>query len=98
VYQPAVGRLRRRAGAGAVQVTPASVLDDRTFIPNGAWCLADRRYPCDPHRFYELLRGPTSERLISESERGEAHIAVNSRNLASQIEFDFLDDVFSATA
>jgi hypothetical protein len=52
----------------------------------------------DAHRFYELLRGPKRDRLIKASEGGEAHCAVNNRNLANQIEFDFLDDVFSATA
>ncbi|HEX6450498.1 MAG TPA: hypothetical protein VF060_13670 [Trebonia sp.] len=38
------------------------------------------------------------DRFIMESEGGEAHCAVNNRNLANQIEFDFLDDVFSETA
>jgi hypothetical protein len=52
----------------------------------------------DALRFYELLRGPKRDRLIKESEGGEAHCAVNNRNLANQIEFDFLDDVFSGTA
>lgn len=51
----------------------------------------------DAHRFYELLRGPKRDRLIKESEGGEAHCAVNNRNLGNQIEFDFLDDVFSGT-
>jgi hypothetical protein len=49
-------------------------------------------------RFYDLLKGPKRDRLIKESEGGEAHCAVNNRNLANQIEFDFLDDVFSQTA
>jgi hypothetical protein len=52
----------------------------------------------DALRFYELLKGPKRDRLIKESEGGEAHCAVNNRNLANQIEFDFLDDVFSETA
>jgi hypothetical protein len=52
----------------------------------------------ESHRFYELLRGPKSERLIRQSEGGEAHTAVNNRNLANQIEFDLLDDIFSGTA
>lgn len=46
-------------------------------------------------KFYELLKGPKRDRFIEESEGGEAHCAVNNRNLANQIEFDFLDDVFS---
>jgi hypothetical protein len=52
----------------------------------------------DALRFYELLKGPKRDRLIKQSEGGEAHCAVNNRNLANQIEFDFLDDVFSKTA
>jgi hypothetical protein len=48
----------------------------------------------DALRFYELLSGPKRDRLIKESEGGEAHCAVNNRNLANQIEFDFLDDAF----
>jgi hypothetical protein len=52
----------------------------------------------DALRFYELLKGPKRDRLIKEIEGGEAHCAVNNRNLANQIEFDFLDDVFSETA
>jgi pimeloyl-ACP methyl ester carboxylesterase len=52
----------------------------------------------ESHRFYELLKGPKRERLIKESEGGEAHTAVNNRNLANQIEFDFLDDAFSQPA
>jgi len=52
----------------------------------------------ESHRFYELLSGPKRERLIKESEGGEAHTAVTNRNLANQIEFDFLDDVFSETS
>ena len=49
-------------------------------------------------KFYELLKGPKRDRLIKESEGGEAHCAVNNRNLGNQIEFDFIDDVFSQTA
>jgi hypothetical protein len=49
-------------------------------------------------KFYELLKGPKRDRFILASEGGEAHCAVNNRNLANQIEFDFLDDVFSETA
>ncbi|HEX4215280.1 MAG TPA: alpha/beta hydrolase [Candidatus Dormibacteraeota bacterium] len=52
----------------------------------------------DARRFYELLRGPKRARLIKETEGGEAHCAMNNRNLGNQIEFDFLDDVFSGTA
>jgi hypothetical protein len=52
----------------------------------------------DALRFYELLKGPKRDRLITESEGGETHCAVNNRNLANQIEFDFLDEVFSHTA
>jgi hypothetical protein len=52
----------------------------------------------ESHEFYKLLKGPKRERLVRESEGGEAHTQVNNRNLANQIEFDFLDDVFSETA
>lgn len=48
----------------------------------------------DAHRFYELLNCEKHERYITESEGGEAHCAVNNRNLANQIEFDFPDEVF----
>jgi hypothetical protein len=41
---------------------------------------------------------PKRDRLIEQSEGGEAHRAVNNRNLANQLEFDFLDDVLSETA
>jgi len=49
----------------------------------------------DSHAFYERLTGSKRERLIMEKEGGELHCAVNNRALANQIEYDFLDDVFS---
>jgi hypothetical protein len=52
----------------------------------------------ESHKFYERLKGPKRERLVLESKGGEAHTQVNNRNLANQIEFDFLDDVFAETA
>jgi hypothetical protein len=48
--------------------------------------------------FYQLLTGPKRGRLILETEGGEAHCAVNNRALANQIEYDFLDEVFSRSA
>ncbi len=52
----------------------------------------------DGHKFFELLTCEKRERFIQEFEGGEAHCAVNNRNLANQIEFDFLDEVFTKGA
>ena len=48
----------------------------------------------DAHRFCQLLRRPKRDRLIKESEGGEAHGAVKNCNLGNQIESDFLATSF----
>jgi hypothetical protein len=47
------------------------------------------------HRFYERLTCQKSERIVQEVEGGEAHCQVNNRSLGTQIEFDWLDEVFA---
>jgi pimeloyl-ACP methyl ester carboxylesterase len=47
------------------------------------------------HDFYEKLSCPKTERLVRLIEGGEAHCQMNNPSLKHQIEFDWLDEVFS---
>jgi pimeloyl-ACP methyl ester carboxylesterase len=46
------------------------------------------------HDFYKKLTCPKTERVVRAVEGGEAHCTVNNLSLKSQIEFDWLDEVF----
>jgi pimeloyl-ACP methyl ester carboxylesterase len=47
------------------------------------------------HAFYEKLTCPKTERVILSVEGGEAHCQMNNPSLKHQIEFDWLNDVFT---
>jgi hypothetical protein len=46
------------------------------------------------HDFYKKLTCPKNERIVRAMEGGEAHCTINNLSLKSQIEFDWLDEVF----